>query len=94
MTQLDLPFTLHRPTDPWTSREAAATVDVANSQRIVLDAFRQSCEPMDDRELCERVRHAMSDSRARGARCELARAGYLECVGYTGKPARRVWRAK
>lgn len=81
---------LWRATDPWTSREAAKTVNVGASQRIVLDAFHE-LGAMDDRQLVIAVRHAMSDSRARGARCELARAGLLKCVGTIGNPARRVW---
>ena len=91
MTQTELPFMLYRHTDPWTSLEAASSVDVVRSERIVLEAFRVH-GAMDDRALAGVVKHEISDSRARGARCELARAGLLKCVGTTGKPARRVWK--
>jgi len=88
MTQLDF---LTRPTDPQTSRDAAATVDVARSHRIVLEMFQRYGE-MDDRLLCSRLERIVSESRARGARCELARQGLLEVYGTTGSPARRVWK--
>lgn len=85
--------TLWRNGDPWTSVQAALSADVSGSLKIVLDAFSFN-GPMDDRKLCVLVRHAMSDSRARGARCELARSGHLECVGTVGTPARRVWKLR
>lgn len=83
-------LSLFRTSDPETSREAAATVEVARSQSIVMEAFRLYGR-MDDRLLVNVIDGVISPSRARGARCELGRAGRLRHVGYTGRPRRRVW---
>jgi len=87
---------LFRTGDPITSREAAEHVGprIAESQRIVLNAFRRHA-PMDDRLLIAIIGGQISDSRARGARCELARAGQLVECGYTATvPRRRLWKLK
>lgn len=91
MTQLSLDFDAHaRHTDPPESHAAARTVNVARSHAIVLEAFRLYGR-MDDRRLVEVCNGAISESRARGARCELMRMGRLRKVGVTGQPARGVW---
>lgn len=91
-----------RHTDPATSHEAAAGVDLARSQMAVLTYLRSYCSAyFTDKTLVAGYRKVqentslpvLSDSRIRTARLELVTAGLLYLAGETEGPTRRerVW---
>jgi hypothetical protein len=98
-SQSDL-FAPTRATDPETSREAAATVDVRKSQAQVINLFRRF-GPMTDAELleaAERLNVIQSPSGLRTRRSELVSRDVLYFTGTfkrlgTGRRA-RVWAIK
>lgn len=69
-----------RATDPETSHIAAASVDRARSQRIVLAALWE-VGPMPHHKLAHMLRGAMSESRCRTAVAELRDAGLVRDSG-------------
>lgn len=71
-----------RRTDPWTSHEAAASVKVRESQKLVLSLLRQG--PATDEELADRAHAAsaaISPSGLRTRRCELVVLGLAVDTG-------------
>ena len=95
-----------RTTDPITSHEAAAGVDLIRSQMLVLTFCREYMgEYFTDKGLVSTYRRVqphtayppVSDSRLRTARKELVDAGLITFAGYT-EPARgrreSIWQVK
>lgn len=91
-----------RTTDPRTSHEAAAGVDLARAQYAVLTFIkgRMPASFTDKDLVAEYSSHAgepgvppLTDSSIRSRRCELARRGHLEVVGTVNRTGRteRVW---
>lgn len=82
--QLQLPFTARaRRTDPQTSHDAAATVKVEDSHKLVLEALQRASEPLTSWQVAERIA-GISDSRVRGALSELCRVGRVRVVDHEG----------
>jgi hypothetical protein len=79
MNQLDLFTTLARRTDPATSHEAAARVQVRASQQTVLRALHGG--PGTSDELYRRLEGVLSPSRVRGALKELLTLGSVRVCG-------------
>lgn len=93
-TLFDLGKAHARPTDPQTSHEAAASVDVRRSRDVVL-ALLSDRGPLPDHALVMLASPYMSASRARTARAELVKQGLVRRSNRDGRtPAGRrcqVW---
>lgn len=92
--QLDLFGALARATDPETSHEAAATVNLTKGQRAVLAEFRLYRTLTDEQLIAALAIRAsscpdamLSDSGARSRRAELVAAGMVRDSGQRGTTA-------
>ena len=83
-----------RRTDPETSHEAAASVDVVGIQAVVLQCFRDHGAMTHD-QLCSRLLAQMKPSTARGRCSELVDKGLVKFSGRYFKPPEghrmRIW---
>lgn len=83
------PRKITRWSDPATSLQAAATIDLTKSQKVVMSAFRVNNNMTDDELIAQvaRLGLTLSPSGCRSRRKELVEMGLLRDSGVKGKTA-------
>lgn len=74
-----------RTTDPQTSHDAAATVDVAGSHAVVIDYLSGQSSPLTSEAIVSGIGERCSDGRVRGALVELCRLGRVRVADTEGR---------